>query len=176
MPTSKNAIPKSTAQHHTFAQMSSEPATRNLAPDAVDPKLVPTRTLATGAKIPVVGLGTFGSDHVTGERIAEAVLDAAARRLSPFRLRLRLRQRASDRPFVPENSRRRREARGFLDHLQSSGTTSTRRRTSSPPAKNRCADLQLDYLDLYLVHWPFPNFHPPGCAAITTIPMPALHS
>ncbi len=25
-------------------------------------------------------------------------------------------------------------------------------------------DLQLDHIDLYFVHWPFPNYHAPGCS------------
>src|SRR5690242_11605497 len=44
--------------------------------DGVDPKLVPSRTLYSGAKIPAVGLGTFGSDRFSGEAIAEAVKGA----------------------------------------------------------------------------------------------------
>ena len=44
----------------------------------IDPNLVPCRTLHTGAKIPAVGLGTFGSDRFTPSEIAEAVLGAAA--------------------------------------------------------------------------------------------------
>ena len=43
---------------------------------AVDPSKVPTRRLASGARMPALGLGTFGSDSVSGETIAEAVLDA----------------------------------------------------------------------------------------------------
>jgi alcohol dehydrogenase (NADP+) len=39
----------------------------------VDPRQVPHRTLYTGAKLPAIGLGTFGSDRFSGEQIAEAV-------------------------------------------------------------------------------------------------------
>ena len=44
----------------------------------VDPALVPQRTLYTGARMPAIGLGTFGSDHVTAVEVAAAVEGAAA--------------------------------------------------------------------------------------------------
>jgi len=37
---------------------------RVAAADAVDPALVPQRRLYTGAMMPAIGLGTFGSDHI----------------------------------------------------------------------------------------------------------------
>src|SRR5208283_2933481 len=48
------------------------------APDGVDPKTVPHKIVYTGAKIPAIGLGTFGSDRYSGEAIAEAVVGAAS--------------------------------------------------------------------------------------------------
>ena len=42
----------------------------------INPQLVPSKTLYNGAKIPVIGLGTFGSDNYDAETIARAVKTA----------------------------------------------------------------------------------------------------
>ena len=47
-----------------------------LALESIDPTAVPRRTLYTGAQIPAIGLGTFGSDHITSQQVATAVKDA----------------------------------------------------------------------------------------------------
>ena len=44
--------------------------------EPVDPSLVPQVTLASGDKIPAVGLGTFGSDNYSADVIAQAVRQA----------------------------------------------------------------------------------------------------
>src|SRR5580658_5116000 len=58
--------------------MPGSPNPISLPPDAVDPASVPQRRLRSGAWMPAVGLGTFGSDHVPHASVAAAVKDAAS--------------------------------------------------------------------------------------------------
>ena len=46
--------------------------------EGVDPRAVKRRTLYTGAELPALGLGTFGSHHATADETAGAVFDAAS--------------------------------------------------------------------------------------------------
>jgi len=128
----------------------------------IDPVSVPQRTLYTGARMPAIGLGTFGSDHVSADRIAEAVKAAA-----------RFGYRHFDCASVYGNQA---EIGGALAEVMAAGvkreqlwiTSKLWNDKHSPKdviasCEKSLADLQLNYLDLYLVHWPFPNFHAPGC-------------
>ncbi|WP_420238972.1 aldo/keto reductase [Telmatobacter bradus] len=128
----------------------------------IDPARVPVRTLASGAKMPAVGLGTFGSDHVSATAIAEAVQGAA-----------RIGYRHFDCASVYGNEAE--IGTAFAEILRSGVRREELWITSKlwndrhgeddviAACKKSLADLRLEYLDLYLVHWPFPNFHAPGC-------------
>ena len=130
--------------------------------DSIDPDLIPKRTLNTGARMPAIGLGTFGSDHVSNEAIAQAVEVA-----------IQIGYRHIDCASVYGNEQ---EIGVTFNKLLSNGFPREELWITSKlwndmhgegdvtaSCKQTLVDLQLDYLDLYLVHWPFPNFHPKGC-------------
>lgn len=127
----------------------------------VNPSRVPFRTVYTGAKIPAVGLGTFGSDRFSGETIAEAVKDAIA-----------VGYRHIDCAAVYGNEHLIGQAlrQVFDSGLKREDLWITSKLWNDkhdeadviPACRQSLKNLQMDYLDLYLIHWPFPNYHAPG--------------
>lgn len=132
------------------------------APDGVDPARVPARTLATGARVPAIGLGTFGSDHVSHAQIAEAVVGAAEVGYRHFDCAAVYGNEALIGEALQTVMRGgvRREALWITSKLWNDRHAAAE---VIPACRQSLADLQLEYLDLYLIHWPFPNFHPPQC-------------
>ena len=128
----------------------------------VNPNQVPFRTLYTGAKIPAIGLGTFGSDHIPHEQVSDAVKGA-----------IKVGYRHIDCASVYGNEKQIGQTlKAVIDEgVQRDELWVTSKLWNDKHAQGDVADafmqslkdLQLDYLDLYLVHWPFPNFHPTGC-------------
>jgi alcohol dehydrogenase (NADP+) len=152
-------------------------STHELLAECVDPSTVPQKQLHTGARMPAVGLGTFGSDHASPCEVADAVQTAAAVGYRHFdcasvygnedRVGYALRQ------VMHDGVKR--------DDLWVTSKLWNDKHDEShviPSCEKSLADLQLRYLDLYLVHWPFPNFHPPGCAVTSRSPdaRPYVHS
>jgi alcohol dehydrogenase (NADP+) len=127
----------------------------------VDPALVPQRVLYTGARMPAIGLGTFGSDHANGPEVADAVRGAAAVGYRHFDCAAVYGNEALIGPVLREIM-----AGGVCREdlwITSKLWNDKHAETDVIPAFTQSlADLQLDYLDLYLIHWPVPNHHPPG--------------
>lgn len=132
-----------------------------IAGDGVDPSLVPQRTLHSGAKMPAIGLGTFGSDHATGEEVAAAVFVAAEVGYRHFDCAAVYGNEHLIGPVLQRIMAGgvRREDLWITSKLWNDKHAE---QDVIPAFRKSLADLQLDFLDLYLVHWPFPNHHAPG--------------
>lgn len=129
----------------------------------VDPKKVPKRKLSNGLEMPCMGMGTFGSDRFTPEQVAGAVagaIDVGYRMFDCASVygNEDLIGKVFAKAFEDEKVKREElfitskvwnDMQGSGDVLLSLAKT--------------LKDLQLDYVDAYFVHWPFPNYHAPGC-------------
>ena len=142
----------------------------------VDPAQIPQRRLYTGASMPGIGLGTFGSDHVSHEAVAEAVRVAASLGYRHFdcasvygnekligRSFRELFENGLDRKQIWVTSKLWNDKHGEQHVIES--------------CEQSLSELGLQYLDMYLVHWPFPNHHPPGCDVNVRNPhaLPYIH-
>ena len=129
----------------------------------IDPALVPRRRLNNGMELPAIGIGTFGSDRNGPDEVAAAV-DGALR--GGYRL--------FDCASVYGNEAqigrifRRAFADGVVRRDQMTVMSKVWNDKHGPgDVLLSCAqtlkDLGLNELDVYFVHWPFPNYHAPGC-------------
>ena len=148
--------------------------TRAAAPKrgvGVDPDLVLKRVLASGSLMPAVGLGTFGSDRVGPEAVARAVRGAFEVGYRHFDCAAVYGNEAA---IGHALSRLPREEIWVTSKLWNDKHAAE---DVHEACRQSLADLQLDYLDMYLVHWPFANSHPPGCDVTVRTPnaRPYLH-
>lgn len=133
----------------------------NVSEKKIDFKRIPQITLADGSKVPSIGLGTFGSDSVDHETVATTVkkaINAGYRHIdcaSVYGNEAHIGRVLKDlfsRNFVKRE-----------DLWITSKVWNNMHGRVAESCRQTLKDLQIDYLNLYLVHWPFPNFHPPKC-------------
>ena len=130
----------------------------------IDPRSVPTFTLSSGVKVPVVGMGTFGNDRFTPEQVADAVKGAALAGYRFFDCAAAYQNEADIGAALAEAMEEGGIPREELFISSKVWNDMHGRGDVLIACAKTLKDLRLDYLDGYMVHWPFPNYHPPGCA------------
>ena len=127
----------------------------------IDPAIVPKKKLYTGEQMPCIGMGTFGSDRVGAEEVSEAVAGAlrCGYRLFDCAACYRNEDQIGQ---VFENA----FAEGVAERKDlfiMSKVWNDMHRDVEKACRKSIEDLKCEYLDMYFIHWPFPNYHAPGC-------------
>ena len=129
--------------------------------EVINPAIVPKVTLPSGEQVPCVGMGTFGSDRVSAEDVSAAVAGA-------IRSGYRMFDCAACYGNEHEIGQVFKDAfdEGVVERkdlfIMTKVWNDMHRRVEEACDKS-IKDLQCDYVDMYYIHWPFPNYHAPGC-------------
>ena len=129
--------------------------------EVINQTLIPKIKLSSGEEIPCVGMGTFGSDRFTAEQVSDAVAGA-----------IRCGYRMFDCAACYQNEDQIGEVfkaafdEGVVERKDLFIMTKVwndMHREVEKACRKSIQDLQCDYVDLFFIHWPFPNYHAPGC-------------
>lgn len=127
----------------------------------IDPAIVPKVKLYTGDEIPCMGMGTFGSDRFSAEQVSDAVAGA-----------IRCGYRLFDCAACYQNEH---EIGAVFQAAYDEGVVKREdlcimtkvwndmHERVEESCKKSIKDLKADYIDIFFIHWPFPNYHAPGC-------------
>lgn len=122
---------------------------------------LPTVTLENGAVIPGIGMGTFGSDRCTPEQISAAVAGAIRSGYRMFDCAACYGNedqigQVFQKAFAAGEVERK-------DLYIMTKVWNDKHDQVEASCLKSIADLQCDYIDMFFIHWPFPNYHSPGC-------------
>lgn len=126
-----------------------------------DPSRVPSFTLYNGDKIPCIGMGTFGSDRVSPEDVANAVSGGIR---SGYRL-FDCAACYGNEDKIGESFEEAMNA-GIVRRDELFIMTKVwndMHRKVAESCRKSISDLRCGYIDMLFIHWPFPNYHPPFC-------------
>lgn len=130
--------------------------------EGINPADVPKVTFYTGEEVPCIGMGTFGSDRFAPEEVSAAVAGAIRCGYRMFDCAACYgNEKEIGEVFqgaFRENVAERKELfimtkvwNDMHDRVEES-------------CRKSIDDLQCDYIDLFFIHWPFPNYHAPHCS------------
>ena len=128
---------------------------------AVNPANVPKIKLSNGKEVPCMGMGTFGSDRFTPDQVSNAVYGAIKAGYRMFDCAAcygnedqigEVFKAAFDEGVVERK-----------DLYIMTKVWNDMHRDVRKSCLKSIKDLQCDYIDLFFIHWPFPNYHAPHC-------------
>ncbi|MDR1801824.1 MAG: aldo/keto reductase [Lachnospiraceae bacterium] len=129
--------------------------------EAVNQDIIPKITLSDGREMPCIGMGTFGSDRFSALQVADAVyggIEVGYRMFDCAACYGNEKEIGKSLAKAFDEGKVKRDELFIMTKIWND----MHRKVRESCLKS-IEELQCDYVDMLYIHWPFPNYHPPGC-------------